>query len=217
MIERNIIRVDNFLTDIEFDKFNEELLKLNSSLREETKQENNSEITIKYSRVYLDDYYVDNRDKSNILKIIHANLFNEKIYNKIPVTEELLKMIPISDHSECQYTVYPKGGSYSWHTDYNIDRYYSRPFRIANYIYYLNDDFDGGELHISYKKDSVNGVDKLLTEAINYTDMTAGLKSDIIIVPKKNTLVIMPSDAWHTVTPITKGKRRTINGHIGFK
>tara|TARA_R110002051_G_scaffold73626_2_gene133848 strand:+ start:83 stop:736 length:654 start_codon:yes stop_codon:yes gene_type:complete len=216
MIERNIIRVDNFLTDIEFDKFNEELLILNYSLREETKQENNSQITIKYSRVYVDMYYDGNRDKSNILKIIQAKLFNEKMYNKIPTTEALLKMIPLSNHSECQYTIYNKGGSYSWHTDYNIDRYYSRPFRVANYIYYLNDDFDGGELHISYKKDSVNGVDKILTEKINYADMTAGLTSDIIIVPKKNTLIIMPSDAWHTVTPITKGKRRTINGHIGF-
>jgi len=39
----------------------------------------------------------------------------------------------------------------------------------------------------------------------------------LTITPKKNTLVVIPSDMLHRVKPITKGKRRTINGHIGFK
>ena len=39
---------------------------------------------------------------------------------------------------------------------------------------------------------------------------------DCVIIPKKNTLVIIPTDMWHRVRPIIKGKRRTINGHIGF-
>tara|TARA_R110000823_G_C15711779_1_gene477649 strand:- start:46 stop:672 length:627 start_codon:yes stop_codon:yes gene_type:complete len=203
----DIIRVDNFLTDMEMGIVSEELLKLNSSLCEESNHKDHNMVEIKYSRVYLDFHYADNRDTSDILKIIQDNLFNKKIYNIIPMTEELLKLIPLSDTSECQYTVYPIGGSYDWHIDDYVYDYYSRPFRIANYIYYTNDDFDGGELHISYKKN----ID---TTKKNCTDE---LVADLIIVPKKNTLVIMPSNAWHTVTPITKGERRTVNGHIGFR
>jgi Rps23 Pro-64 3,4-dihydroxylase Tpa1-like proline 4-hydroxylase len=203
-----VIRIDNFLTDIEMGDIYKELLKLDTSLHKETEHPKNNVAVINYSRVYIDKYYSGNRDKSDIIRIIHDNLFNEKTYSEIPLTEELLKMIPLSDNSECQYTVYPVGGSYSWHLDAVLtDGHYSRPFRIANYIYYTNDDFDGGELHISYKKD----VD------ITKKNCTDELVADLIIVPKKNTLIIMPSDAWHTVTPVTKGERRTVNGHIGFR
>jgi|TARA_R110000851_G_scaffold176612_1_gene323309 Rps23 Pro-64 3,4-dihydroxylase Tpa1-like proline 4-hydroxylase len=195
----NIIRVDGFLTDIEMGVFDKELLKLNVSLKESTYK-----TTMKYCRVNLDDYYDDDRSKSDIIKIIHTKLFNEKMYSNIPETEELLKMIPLSSNSECQYTVYKPGGLYSWHIDSMLTEiYYTRPFRMANYIYYLNDDFEGGELNISFNKNK-------------YVN-TETLTGDLVITPKKNTLVIMPADAWHMVSPIIKGERRTINGHIGFR
>ena len=77
--------------------------------------------------------------------------------------------------------------------------------RIANFILYLNDDFEGGKLEMSFKND------------MDLNDLPSDIQTDLLITPKKNTLVIMPSDVWHRVNPVIKGKRKTINGHIGFK
>ena len=110
-----------------------------------------------------------------------------------------------------QYTVYEEGGKYLWHIDSEpmIKPDFKR-LRVANYIYYINDDFEGGELELSYKRDV-----EYEGEFYN-TPPFVELSADKVIIPKKNTLIIMPSDMWHRVKPIIKGKRRTINGHIGF-
>ena len=71
----------------------------------------------------------------------------------------------------------------------------------------MNDDFEGGELELSFKTD----ID------VYNNKLPFNPPVHMVITPKKNTLVIIPSDMWHRVKPITKGERRTVNGHIGFK
>lgn len=220
MINREIIQLDNLLTYDEIKLFESELLELDKSLEKETainpygtldvkivkgevkESVSDKEIMYSFSRIYLDDIYKFDRRNSNILNIIDSKLFSNLVLDNVGVIEPLLRLIRFSNNHESQYTVYDKGGNYVWHVD-SIMPYN----RIANFILYLNDDFEGGELELSFKTD----VDILsLTVPPNPP-------VDLVITPKKNMMVVMPSDMWHRVRPITKGKRRTINGHIGFK
>ena len=204
MIDRDIVKIENWLTSSEMSDINNELLEIGKDLKKEINKNDNSDTLSIYSRIYVDDYYIENREKSKSLSIMRSNLFNQKIYDILNdlVREPLLRLIPFSTKDELQYTVYEKGGKYVWHIDS------SKPHnRVANFIYYLNDNFQGGELELSYSRDiDITGDSKQLTPPLSN-----------IIIPKKNTLVIMPSDMWHRVKPITNGKRRTLNGHIGFK
>jgi Rps23 Pro-64 3,4-dihydroxylase Tpa1-like proline 4-hydroxylase len=213
MIDRDILKIENWLTKSEMSDIDNELLEIGKNLKKIVNKNKSGNIISKYARIYIYDYYVDNIDKSKIIYIIKSNLFNVKIFNILDdlVREPLLRLIRFSTHDELQYTVYEQGGNYVWHVDSskpNMNQLAPHN-RVANFIYYLNDDFEGGELELSYSRD---------------IDITVGDSSIIhnppiskIIKPKKNTLVIMPSDMWHRVKPIIKGKRRTINGHIGFK
>ena len=204
MIKRDIIKIDDFLTNDEISLIDKELLRLNPSLKDEGIEYNNGTPMASFSRVYINEFYDRTLINSDILRIIDSNMFAESVYNKIPVIELLLKLIPSSTYSDCQYTVYKKGAGFKWHIDSG-----STPtsHRIANYIYYLNDDFEGGELELSFIND------------IDYGDITHVSEplADLVIIPKKNTLVIIPSNMWHMVKPVTKGERKTINGHIGFR
>jgi Rps23 Pro-64 3,4-dihydroxylase Tpa1-like proline 4-hydroxylase len=201
MIKRDIIKIHDFLTDDKISLINEELLKLDPSLKDEYYYDGGEPLAY-FSRVYINNFF-KMPNESDILKIIPSNMFTESVYNKIPEQELLLKLIPSSTYSECQYTVYGKGGNFKWHVDSNS---ISTSHRIANFIYYLNDNFEGGELELSFRTDIDN----------RNINCIPNPSPDLLIVPKKNTLVIMPSDMWHRVKPVIKGKRKTINGHIGF-
>ena len=211
MNNRQFLKIDNFLTSDEINSIDNELLQIGQLLTKEKILSDSNEIVYEFSRIYLDYHFINNRDESDILKIMSSNIFTDLTYNKMGKKEMLMNLIPFSTNNETQYTVYEQGGKYLWHID-------SEPtvesdftcLRIANYIYYLNDDFEGGELELSYKRD-VEYEGEFYT-APPFVELSA----DKVIIPKKNTLVIMPSDMWHRVKPITKGKRRTINGHIGF-
>tara|TARA_R110002096_G_scaffold429650_1_gene642711 strand:- start:59 stop:697 length:639 start_codon:yes stop_codon:yes gene_type:complete len=210
MDNRQFLKIDDFLTTDEISTIDNELSQISHSLEEvQTLSENN--IISLFSRIYLDNYYENNRDKSDILKIMQSKIFNNTTYNKMGKREPLINLIQFSTDNEAQYTVYEEGGKYLWHIDSEpITRPDFKRLRVANYIYYINDDFEGGELELSYKRDV-----EYEGEFYN-TPPFVELSADKVIIPKKNTLIIMPSDMWHRVKPIIKGKRRTINGHIGF-
>lgn len=200
MIKRQVIKIDNLLTDNEMKLVESELLILNEKLEKLEKIYDNTTISSLH-RVFLDDEYEFNRNDSYILNIITSKLFSESTMNRIGTIEPLLRLIPFSNEHETQYTVYEEGGEYIWHIDSIAPNN-----RIANFILYLNDNFEGGELELSYRTDLDSNLKCLHNPSV-----------DSVIIPKKNTLVIIPSDMWHRVKPITKGKRKTINGHIGFR
>ncbi len=213
MIDRDFLKIENWLTKDEMLYIDNELLQIGKDLKKEVNENKNYDIVSTYSRIYIHDYYKNNRDKTKLISIISSNLFNGKLYNILDnlVREPLLRLIRFSTNDELQYTVYEQGGNYVWHVDSskpNMNQLAPHN-RVANFIYYLNDDFEGGELELSYSRD------------IDITVGDSGIIHDPpiskIIKPKKNTLVIMPSDMWHRVKPTTNGKRRTLNGHIGFK
>jgi len=211
MDNRQFLKIDDFLTTDEISTIDNELSQISHKLEEVQTQSENNIISL-FSRIYLDKYYENNRDKSDILKIMQSKIFSNMTYNKMGKKEILMNLIPFSTNNETQYTVYEKGGKYLWHIDSEpITRLDFTRLRISNYIYYINDDFEGGELELSYKKDVE--YEGEFYNAPPFVELSA----DKVIIPKKNTLIIIPSDMWHRVKPITRGKRRTINGHIGFR
>ena len=211
MDNRQFLKIDDFLTTDEISTIDNELSQISHKLEEVQTQSENNIISL-FSRIYLDKYYENNRDKSDILKIMQSKIFSNMTYNKMGKKEILMNLIPFSTNNETQYTVYEEGGKYLWHIDSEpITRLDFTRLRISNYIYYINDDFEGGELELSYKKDVE--YEGEFYNAPPFVELSA----DKVIIPKKNTLIIIPSDMWHRVKPITRGKRRTINGHIGFR
>jgi Rps23 Pro-64 3,4-dihydroxylase Tpa1-like proline 4-hydroxylase len=206
---REIVKIDNLFNNSMKKLIDNETITLDKYLKNEQRNRNDK-IIHNYSRVYLDDYFNNNRNQSKIIQIIESVLFTS-VWSKYKGGEVLLNLIPYTNSHETQYTVYETGGEYNWHLDSYMDHGIGKDVpvknRICNWIYYLNDDFDGGELNLCYDKN---------TEINNESDFNK-VKIDMKITPKENTLVIMPSDMWHKVNPVTKGKRKTINGHIGFK
>jgi len=97
---------------------------------------------------------------------------------------------------EVQVTHYIENDHYGWHSDLTNGR-------LFNYIYYVTEPQEGGELQIS----NTNAIEKdeFKTKEFNIIQT---------IEPKKNRLVIMPSWIIHRVKPINKGNRITLNGHI---
>lgn len=209
---REIVKIDNLFNDSMKKLIDDETITLDKYLKHEKHDRNNKNIH-NFLRVYLDHYFSGDktRNQSKIIQIIEAVLFTSA-WSKYKGGEVLLNLIPYTNAHEIQYTVYGTGGQYYWHLDSGMDHVKDGETvavknRICNWIYYLNDDFDGGELNLCYDKN---------IEINNENDFNE-LKIDMKITPKENTLVIMPSDMWHRVNPVTKGKRKTINGHIGFK
>jgi len=206
---REIVKIDNLFSNAMKKLIDNETIILDEYLKNE-QRDRNGKMVHNYSRVYVDDYFSNNRNKSKILQIIESVLFTS-VWSKYEGNDVLLNLVPFTNAHETQYTVYETGGEYNWHLDVGMDHCVSKDVpvknRICNWIYYLNDDFDGGELNLCYDKNI----------EINKESDFNKLKIDMKITPKENTLVIMPSDMWHKVNPVTKGKRKTINGHIGFK
>lgn len=209
---REIVKIDNLFNNSMKKLIDDETITLDKHLEYEEYNRNNKN-GHNYSRVYLDHYFSGDktRNQSKIIQIINSVLFTSA-WSKYKGGEVLLNLIPYTNAHEIQYTVYGIGGHYYWHLDsvtppVKFDEPNAVKNRVCNWIYYLNDDFDGGELNLCYDKN---------IEIHSESDFN-NIKIDMTIIPKANTLVIMPSDMWHRVNPVTKGKRKTINGHIGFK
>ena len=81
MIDRDIVKIENWLTSSEMSDINNELLEIGKDLKKEINKNDNSDTLSIYSRIYVDDYYIENREKSKSLSIMRSNLFNQKIYD----------------------------------------------------------------------------------------------------------------------------------------
>jgi len=92
----------------------------------------------------------------------------------------------IQIRERAQITEYTKGGFYNWHTDTSIDMSVEPAVRKLSMTLLLNDpsEFDGGELQI------------------------AGAKNTKIM--KQGHATIFASFLQHTVTPVTRGVRRSL-------
>ena len=92
----------------------------------------------------------------------------------------------IQIRERAQITEYTKGGFYNWHTDIALDMSVEPPVRKLSMTLLLNDpsEFDGGELQI------------------------AGVKNTKIM--KQGHATIFASFLQHTVTPVTRGVRRSL-------
>ena len=107
--------------------------------------------------------------------------FNKCLQNYIK-TKNVDLNININDMSVLKYDV---GGHYKYHTDHCIEI----P-RTLSFIYFNNDDYEGGELCFQ----------------------TPDGSEEIIIATKQNSIIMWPSNFLypHCVKPVTKGTRYSI-------
>jgi len=136
-----------------------------------------------------------------IANITDLVIFNENIKKMVDKFRDLSWRSYLADVNhkfEVQITKYKPKDQYDWHDDHR-----TKDKRILNWIIYLNDDFEGGELLLS---------DVLIRDSIvEYKKY----KISQTIKPKKNMLVMMPSWTLHKVNPVISGNPRlTLNGHI---
>ena len=92
----------------------------------------------------------------------------------------------IQIRERAQITEYTKGNFYNWHTDTSLDMDHEPPVRKLSMTLLLNDpsEFEGGELQI------------------------AGVKNTKLM--KQGHATIFASFLQHTVTPVTRGVRRSL-------
>ena len=115
-------------------------------------------------------------------KDIDTLIFSE-LYSIYEQYTNLYKTINCIRDSGYDFLVYEAGGFYKEHTDdYATDNYRRR----ISSIILLNDDYEGGDL--------------------------AFFNKEYIIKPKKNTVILFPSNFMypHQILPITKGTRYSI-------
>jgi len=190
-----ILIVDNFLTKPVFNSCKEEINR-NKELLLSQNQKN-----LSYSRYY---------PKTNTLipNIINDELFSLKINSLIENYHDgFWKLFNdrLATGFEVQVTQYEKKlqNHYNWHVDHTAQAGQTIfGLRVLNYILYINDISQGGELEIA---DHYTKYDPI-RESYNISQT---------IKSKANRLVIMPSWLIHRVTPIyTDETRLTINGHV---
>lgn len=91
---------------------------------------------------------------------------------------------------DMQYTLYEEdtNGHYDWHRDSGVPSNSSFPPRKLSLVLQLTDpaEYEGGELELYTSRDPS------------------------VVAKKKGMVVAFPSYTLHRVTPVTKGKRRTI-------
>jgi len=181
-----IIIIDDFLSNVDFKLVQNEIKSNHHLIKEPPAHQD----TKQFLRWYVDRDYEGHRKDSDILRIMQRELFEGKFAREAKKHFEAPWIyLPVTTHHETQVTKYMKGNSYMWHND-------NHKGRLFNYILYMNDDFKGGELALSYT--SKKHIDKIVT-------------------PKTNRLVVIPSFYWHKVRTILDGNRYTVNGHIGMR
>lgn len=191
-----ILIVDHFLDKPVFDTCQEEIKINKDSLLSENPNKN-----ISFSRYYP-------KVNSLIPNVINEELFSPKIHKLIENFHDgywKLFNERLATGFEVQVTLYKKklNNHYSWHVDHRVDpgqHYFG--LRVLNYILYINDISQGGELEIAdhYTKYNPNRESYEIAQTIK---------------PKANRLVVVPSWLIHRVKPIeTDEHRLTINGHV---
>jgi len=143
---------------------------------------------------------------NKLIKIAEDMIFAEDIMSEVEKIRDLAwRWFVTSTNTgfEVQVTKYHLSPEYryGWHTDNIADL--DEKLRILNYIFYLNDDFEGGELQLSksLNRKSFNDIQEF---PVAFT-----------IKPEKNMLVMIPSWILHRVLPVTSGSSRlTLNGHV---
>lgn len=179
----------NFLNDRDFKLVIEEITKLSDEFTPFYYGET------QIYRINLDQRFIDNRSESAILSLIHTRLFDKKMIEEVSANNDLAFMLFSFPH---RYTTVisqmREERSYRPHTDMHSGNDWNRNF--LSWIYYINDDFNGGELVIE-------------------TD-----EGEVTVNPEKNKLVLLPSYRLHKVNkPIyDKGQnfRTTINGFMSI-
>lgn len=153
-----------------------------------------------YERWYPSENDEDRNE--DLIEVARAMMEHEDIQDaSIPWTDlswkGWRKNIPFQ--YELQFTRYLSGKNnrYEWHVD-------TVGSRLLNWIYYLNDDFEGGETEIAVE-------DEFIWEREERHKHNVFKK----FKPTKNSLLIMPSWLIHRVKPVLNGaNRQTLNGHV---
>ena len=117
---------------------------------------------------------------------VHWTNFLYNVFNKS--IDNYLKSIDTSDNyivNDIQILKYNVGGHYKFHVDNAVSAH-----RTYSCIFFLNDDYEGGEL-----------LFKFPGESLEYK-----------INKQKNSMVVWPSNFLypHSVTPVTKGERYSV-------
>lgn len=142
-----------------------------------------------------------------LIKIAEDMIFTEDIMTEVDNSRDLAWRWYLSNNNvsfEVMITKYylKPEYKYDWHTDHVTPKLTDK-FRMLNYVFYINDDFKGGELQLT--KSLERGIPNLNSD----------YPISLSIKPEKNKLVIIPSWILHRVTSVTSGSPRlTLNGHI---
>lgn len=130
--------------------------------------------------------------KSNICWI-HRNDDSYWIFDRLNFilqnSNEKFYNFDLNGYDTIQYTVYNEEGNYGWHMDMCLDTKlgYGESRKLSLTLL-LNDDFEGGEFQVN------NGSEK----------------TPITVPTKKGRAILFPSWMIHQVTPVTKGKRKSL-------
>jgi len=142
-------------------------------------------------RLSLDDYYKQNRANSPALQFI-PKVFNNELKDEIQKIEDYaFHRMSLKYEFDTFLTQFREEDIlYRWHKDSTE----AEPRIFMSWIYYVNDDFEGGILH--YKKDG----------------------EEIPVTPKKNRIVLLPANIPHMISPIKYNEgqniRTTLNGFM---
>jgi Rps23 Pro-64 3,4-dihydroxylase Tpa1-like proline 4-hydroxylase len=197
-----VLKINNFITKTDLKLIKKEIIKLACNAEQKLENDSFDVPLVKFDRVFLDDYYKNDRTQSNILNIVSKYMFSREMVDLCSsIKDGSFKHIKNSTRHESQLTFYGDKHIYEWHNDINHGR-------LINWILYVDIDsnFTGGENQISN--------DEIEKNTYNI---------DISTKPKDNMLIMMPSWVTHRVAPVfckSKDKlkgRITVNGHIGYR
>lgn len=129
--------------------------------------------------------------------------------------ENFLYDLDCIEFENMQYTVYPEGTYYKWHTDSSIDTHYKptlvgeRPNSPGEEI----EDFVAQETERIRKLSfSLQLSDPDTYDGGNLQIMNEGNSESYIVPREKGTIVIFDSRARHRVTKVTRGVRKSLVG-----
>ena len=188
MMTEPFLRFDNILSDRDLKLVDEEIPKLTDKYT--PRYFESTEIY----RVDLDKVFSSDRQESSILGVMGGLLYGDIVDKDIVRSHDLSYTLYKMPH---QYNTHlsqmRESTDYRWHIDTSVD-----DVTFMSFIFYVNDNFKGGELIIDdgYKKH--------------------------IIKPKRNTLILMPSHYLHKINSPKyddglENYRTTINGFMRFR
>jgi len=157
--------------------------------------------------IYYDNYYLNKRDKSVLLKNIGKFFANEDFGNILRSSKDPIRRFPNTNYHETQVSRYGDNGQkYEWHIDNDGSN-----GRLITFVYYFNVEpkkYQGGNIVFS----SSPITDKLVDNDL----------PQINEIPQNNTGYIFDCYTAHTVLPTTSPKkfkdgRFSVNCWIGIK